>query len=230
MLRFTLSEGCVRHALRGVPDEDVCIEPMRPGSPEVPLALALHDARPVRFARDADSFVDVCRTYAKTPWALSRGGEFLGYLVSGREKSAIAEIAAASADALQVMLKAWFVQNGLKRLEVSVPPADAVTARRMASLADGQAMGACINVRAFNPVSYTHLDVYKRQGSVYAYMYASHVALLSEIEPEPTAAPVQGEWAVVNADTYVYQSPSAFSARLSVPEGMHCLLYTSRCV
>lgn len=59
-----------------------------------------------------------------------------------------------------------------------------------------------------------------RNGSVYAYMYASHVALLSEIEPEPTAAPVQGEWAVVNADTYVYQSPSAFSARLSVPEGM----------
>ena len=150
MLRFTLSEGCVRHALRGVPNEDVCIEPMRPGSPEVPLALALHDARPVRFARDADSFVDVCRTYAKTPWALSRGGEFLGYLVSGREKSAIAEIAAASADALKAMLKAWFVQNGLKRLEVSVPPADAATARRMASLADGQAMGACINVRAFN--------------------------------------------------------------------------------
>ena len=59
-----------------------------------------------------------------------------------------------------------------------------------------------------------------RNGSVYAYMYAQHVALLSEIEPEPTAAPVQGEWAVVNADTYVYQSPSAFSARLSVPEGM----------
>ena len=150
ILRFSFSAGCVRHALGGVDAGGVEIAPLDAESPFLEAARALHAARPLRFSRgDAASFAVVCRTSMKEPWALSRRGEFLGYLIADRGRATAAEIAATSPEALDVMVKAWFLQSGLERLEIDALPSDCAVARRLAGYADGQALRACVNVRVF---------------------------------------------------------------------------------
>ncbi len=151
MLRFHFSAGCIRHALNRVDAGGVEIEPLHVGSPFIEAAMALHAARPLRFERGgAAEFAVICRTSMRRPWTVSRRGEFLGYLIANREGTAIAEIAAASPEALDIMVKAWFLQNAPQRLEIAVLPTDRAIARRLSSYADGQAMGTCINARALN--------------------------------------------------------------------------------
>ena len=145
MLRFHFSAGCIRHALNRVDAGGVEIEPLHVGSPFIEAAMALHAARPLRFERGgAAEFAVICRTSMRRPWTVSRRGEFLGYLIANREGTAIAEIAAASPEALDIMVKAWFLQNAPQRLEIAVLPTDRAIARRLSSYADGQAMGTCI--------------------------------------------------------------------------------------
>ena len=76
------------------------------------------------------------------------------------------------------------------------------------------------------PVSYTHLDVYKRQDNTYAItISAGNLIFTPKIIEVPAGAIL--EVTLVNEDTMVHDLKFANGVRTG---RVACLLYTSRCV
>ena len=71
------------------------------------------------------------------------------------------------------------------------------------------------------PVSYTHLDVYKRQGYAYDVLGYRKVAILYEVSSEYSLGITQN----------LTESFEAKGGAVTITEAYNaCLLYTSRCV
>lgn len=116
-----VGEPNVRHALKNVDASAIAFEEITPDSRWVDAAYALFEKQEIRFRRDREEFVVICRSYHTQLWAVLEDGKFIGYLISSHDKSGISEILMDSMMSLDKALKAWIVQNKLPRVHMIFP-------------------------------------------------------------------------------------------------------------
>lgn len=151
---FGLGGDNIRHALGKVEIEQVSFERILPGSLWETKAEAMHRAGKAVMARAWMGFATVCSSYGGQPWAMLRSGDMVGYMVTNREQDALQECAAENLTALDQLLKAWFVQKGLRWMTVSMPDWRREEREHLAAFAESIRVSASVQCRVlrYQPV------------------------------------------------------------------------------
>ena len=147
----TVGTRNVRHALRDVDASRITFEKAEPGSPWVRQARDLYEQRAVRFRRDPEAFVDICRSYENILWAALEGGEFLGYVISNQEKNEIPEMYAETLDGFDRMIKGWFALGGVSKVRLCVPDWERALRRHLGVYAETIRSGSSTQARILRP-------------------------------------------------------------------------------
>lgn len=147
----TISEPNVKHALKHVDASDVRFEEITFDSSWVDPAYAMFEKQQVRFCRNRTRFVDICCNYNCRPWAILCGGAFAGYLICNTAKDGIAEMIVESADVLDKAVKAWILQNNLKRIQMSLPVWNQDMLKRLGCYAGDTSFGMRVQSSVYNP-------------------------------------------------------------------------------
>lgn len=147
----TVGEPNVRHALKNVDVEGISFELMGKDSKWVGAAHALFEKQEIRFKRNRTEFVDICCNYLARPWAILCGGEFAGYLVCNDKKDGIAEIMVESVDVLDKAVKAWIVQNELKRVRMMFPVWQRESMKKLGAYAGDTVLEMRVQSSVYNP-------------------------------------------------------------------------------
>lgn len=146
---YRVSSSNVNHALRNVCTDGVEFVPVEPGSPLEAEAVRLHAQEPMRFARPR--FAVHCMTYIHHRLtAAVRNGELIGYLVCNDKKENLAELNAVSADALEIIVKAWICGNRLQQICFKMPDWKTSFRLRLNTWAEFVQRQPNLYVRAFN--------------------------------------------------------------------------------
>lgn len=141
----------IRHALKDVDASGMVFEKVEKNSSWLEEIRRLYEQRIVRFRRDAEAFVDICRTYLNTLWVALDGGKFVGYVVSNDDKNEIPEMYAVTMDDFDRMLKGWFALGCPSRVRLSVPDWEVPLRRRLGNYAEEIKLGSCLLARILHP-------------------------------------------------------------------------------
>lgn len=144
----------VRQAMAEVDAEGFSFTPVQPGSEEEALALKLQESQPCWVDREPFGFAAAAASYTCGAWAARKDGKFAGYLVSNGEKNSVSELVAAEGFGPDALVKAWFLQNGLERLTVTIPGWNRPLMARLSRYAEGMNLTPCekIHILRYRPV------------------------------------------------------------------------------
>ena len=144
----------VRQAMAEVDAEGFSFTPVQPGSEEEALALKLQESQPCWVDRKPFGFAAAAASYTCGAWAARKDGKFAGYLVSNGEKNSVSELVAAEGFGPAALVKAWFLQNGLERLNVTIPGWNRPLMARLSRYAEGMNLTPCekIHILRYRPV------------------------------------------------------------------------------
>ena len=141
----------VRHALKNVDASAVTFEEITEDSPWVDAAYALFAKQEIRFRRDREEFVVICRSYNAKLWAVLENGRFAGYIICNEGKDSIAEILVDSMETLDKALKAWIVQNELPRVYLIFPEWKREELKHLGVYAGGTSYEMRVQSSIYNP-------------------------------------------------------------------------------
>lgn len=116
-MTFSLRAGNVKHAMRDADDSGYTFAELNPYQTE---AKALFESQPVCAIR-GDHFLQIAGTWEALPFAICKGGRFVGYLIADSDKGEITEICLSDEGDLPGMLKAWMSAWRLSSLRVDAP-------------------------------------------------------------------------------------------------------------
>lgn len=135
---YSISTANVRHAMTQVDADGLCFAPMQQA--DVPFALSLYNAQSVAGARTEGNFLDCVRSYRERPYAVSRGGEALGYLVTSQDGLRISEIVMKEAALLLPAIKGYMQEKGLRSIRMDAAPYDTALNGLLAPLCEGDSV------------------------------------------------------------------------------------------
>ena len=135
------------HALKDVSADGVIFEEIHSGTELEKKARALYHSKPVHFERT--EFAELCRSYYKTPYAILSDGEFIGYIVTNGDKNCWTEVCVASAEHLNMAIKAWMPTHQVWGLQVFLPEWERGLRRRLACYASGMNRSYSVQAQIF---------------------------------------------------------------------------------
>ena len=224
---ITVGEPNVRHALKNVDASAIAFEEMDHDSRWVDAAHALFEKQSVRFHRDRSAFVDCCRNYLTKLWAVLEGGEFVGYIVCNGNKDGISELIVVSQDVLDKTIKAWIMQNELKRVRMLVPEWQREMLKHLGVYAGDTSLEMRVQSSVYNP-----RRVLKAMLSAKAeYAKLENASMSFEIEGDRFAVTVKnGEVSIADGGenpvclncleaSQLFAYPFEYEGRVETPQG-----------
>ena len=146
---YSISAANVRHAMTDVDGEGLDFTPMTQA--DVPFARSLYDAQLVAGARTEGNFLDAVKSYREKPYAVSKGGEALGYLVTSQDGGRISEILMKDSAFILPAIKGYMQANGLRSLRVDAAPYNVTLNSLLAPLCEGFTISPNCMLRMLNP-------------------------------------------------------------------------------
>lgn len=144
---FQVEEANVAHALGEVLAENIRFEEIDSGSEWESRARDMYCSRPIHFERKG--FAVLCRSYRRKPYAILRGGAFIGYVVANSGKDCWVEACVNDTEALDLAVKAWVLQNKIQELQIILPEWENALCRHLVCYAAGMSHGCSVQARIF---------------------------------------------------------------------------------
>ena len=144
----------IRQAMAEVDGEGLSFAPIEAGGEEEKLALKLQESQPCWVDRKPFGFAAAAASYLCGAWAARRNGAFAGYLIADREKTTVSELTAVEGGQPEALVKAWFLQNSLEQLRVTIPGWNRPLLSCLSRYAEGMDMSLCekVQILRYRPV------------------------------------------------------------------------------
>jgi len=144
----------IRQAMTDVEAEGLSFTPIETGKEDEALALKLQESLPCWVDRKPFGFAAAAASYHCGAWAAHRNGAFVGYVIANLEKTSVSELAAIEGCPPESLVKAWFCQNELDRLTVTIPGWNRPLLACLNRYAEGMDMTPCekIQILRYRPV------------------------------------------------------------------------------
>jgi len=121
-IEFTLIKDNIRHKYGTVDSSQISFAALEENQTELlEKAYALYEKSPCGGVRPKEKFLKILGSHNGKPCAVFSDGIFAGYLSHSDNKSVLLELKLEDISLLPAVCKAWFTQNGLPDIRISLP-------------------------------------------------------------------------------------------------------------
>lgn len=143
---FTVKNANIRHAMKDVACDGITFEWISdPEAPEIDIAKALYETRPVHAIRPRKDFLHIMHSWQNEFHAVKQDGRMIGYIYGN-----INELVLENERDLPQVIKAWFTQGRAETLDLPVQPYDLERIRYLSRICEAMSIRPVERVRVMN--------------------------------------------------------------------------------
>lgn len=119
--QYTINQANVRHALRDADSGSIRFEPYENVKDGEAFVLQMNGSRAAYVERSHEPLDQILICYNQTPFVIFSGDEKIGYVLTGKDRTGISELALQDCRDIPRVIKAYFEEFSVERITVTLP-------------------------------------------------------------------------------------------------------------
>ena len=112
-------------------------------------SYALQQRTPFHIVRRQEDFLDICRSWHSTPFAILKGQRYIGYLACSEDRGNILELETVSAADIQAVLPAYASCFSVKTISLNLAPYEKSKIKILSAFCESLTVDSAYNLRVF---------------------------------------------------------------------------------